>query len=388
MYNFWLIFFFSSVALILHTYLLYPFFVILFFNKQKKQINSYLLNDSLPKITLLIAAYNEELIIEKKLKSVINTNYPLDRIHIIVGSDASTDNTNQLVLNFKNKFSNIDLINFEGRTGKINIINHLQTLVKTNIFILSDANVLFTPNTIFELIKQFKDLNVGLVAANIVKQSPIIKGIITQEINYLNIENRIKLSESNAWQAIMGAEGGCFAISNNVFESVPKNFIVDDFFITLKVIQQKKYTLFNKNAICYEDVLDDKKAEYRRKVRISTGNFQNLNYFKTMLLPFFKGTAFAFLSHKVLRWLTPFFLINCLVSSFFLAQYSIIFLWLFVCQLIYMCLPFINNFIAIKLKPINFVSHFYLMNFALLNGFFNYLKGVKSNIWQPVKRNV
>jgi cellulose synthase/poly-beta-1,6-N-acetylglucosamine synthase-like glycosyltransferase len=186
----------------------------------------------------------------------------------------------------------------------------------------------------------------------------------------------------------MGAEGGCFAISSNVFKPVPANFIVDDFFLTLKVIQQNKYALFNQNAICYEDVLDDKQSEFRRKVRISAGNFQNLNYFKTMLFPFWKGTAFAFLSHKVLRWLTPFFLITSLVSSFLLSPHSLLFLCLFFCQLIGVCLPFADRVVSIKFKPINFVSHFYLMNFALLKGFINYTKGVKSNVWQPVKRNV
>ena len=388
MYNLVLIVFFCSTALILHTYLVYPFFIIAFFKKQKKQISTFRLSDDLPFITLLIAAYNEESIIEQKLKSVINTNYPLNKIHIIVGSDASTDRTNKLVLNFKNEFKNIDLITFEGRTGKINIINHLQKLVKTDIFILSDANVLFTPTTLFELIKQFKDDKVGLVAANIIKQSPFAKGITAQEIKYINIENKIKLAESNAWQAFMGAEGGCFAMRNGNFKPVPNNFIVDDFYLTLEVIKQKKYTIFNNKAICNEDVFDDKKAEYRRKVRISTGNFQNLNYFKLMLLPFWKGNAFAFLSHKVLRWFTPFFLIACLISSLFLAFKYEVFIWLFICQLFYFSLPFIDKIIPIKLKPINFVSHFYLMNFALLKGFFNYAKGVKSNVWQPVKRNV
>ncbi len=386
MYNLLQILFFSSVALILHTYLIYPFFMIVFFKKQKKNILKFIEGDELPLITLLIAAYNEEAIILQKLKSVINTNYPLHKIKILVGSDASTDATNNIVTQFKNQFNNIELINFEGRTGKINIINHLQKLANTDVIILNDANVLFTPTTLFELIKQFKDEKVGLVAANIVKQSPITKGIIAQEIKYIDIENKIKLAESNAWQAIMGAEGGCFAIRNDVFKTVPHNFIVDDFYLTLQVIQRKKYTLFNPSAICFEDVLDDKKAEYKRKVRISTGNFQNLNYFKTMLLPFWKGTTFAFLSHKVLRWFTPFFLILCLTSSLLLALHSTLFLILFCMQLFLICLPLINNYVSIKIKLITFVSHFYLMNFALLKGFFNYTKGVTSNVWQPVKR--
>lgn len=388
MYNGWLILFFGSVFLIVHTYLVYPLLMILFFKKQKKYISNYQKNNELPSITLLIAAYNEEQILYQKLKSVITTNYPLEKIHIIVGSDASTDSTNSIITNFKNEFNNIDLINFEARTGKINIINHLQTQVKTDLILLNDANVFFLPDTLFELVKFFKDNKVGLVAANIIKQSPIHKGIVSQEVAYINIENKIKLSESNAWQAFMGAEGGCFAMRTANFKPIPFNFIVDDFYLTMEVIKQKKYTLFNDKAICSEEVFDDKKAEYKRKVRISTGNFQNLVYYKSLLLPLWKGTAFAFLSHKVLRWFTPFLLIICLLSLSFLAFYSNVFFYLLVCQVISFLLPLIDKIVPIKLKPLNFVSHFYLMNFALLKGFINYCKGVKTNVWQPVKRNV
>ena len=106
MYNLLQILFFSSVALILHTYLIYPFFMIVFFKKQKKNILKFIEGDELPLITLLIAAYNEEAIILQKLKSVINTNYPLHKIKILVGSDASTDATNNIVTQFKNQFNN------------------------------------------------------------------------------------------------------------------------------------------------------------------------------------------------------------------------------------------------------------------------------------------
>lgn len=388
MVNLLLLIFFLSVFFILHTYFIYPFFVILFFKKNKKQITSYVSSEDLPDITLLIAAYNEESVIHQKLQSVVNTTYPKNKIKIIVGSDASTDATNTIILNFKQEFKNIELVNFAGRTGKINIINHLKTLSKTDILILSDANVMFLPETIFELVKYFKDGHVALVAANIVKQSYSKTGIVEQEVMYMDLENKIKLAESNAWQAIMGAEGGCFAIRYNCFKPVPDNFIVDDFYLTLQVIKQKKLTLFNAYALCRENVLDDKAAEFKRKVRISTGNFQNLAYFKSLLLPFWRGSAFAFLSHKVLRWLTPFFILFSFAASVVLAFNFPVFIILSAMQVFFILLPLITKIINVKLKPLNFVSHFYLMNFALLKGFFNYAKGVKSNVWQPVKRNV
>src|SRR5688572_27942333 len=107
----------------------------------------------------------------------------------------------------------------------------------------------------------------------------------------------------------MGAEGGCHAIRNSCFSTVRLELIVDDFFITMQVLIRGKFTLFNPNAVCIEDVPSDAEGEYHRKVRISSGNFLNLFFFKRLLLRFWAPIGFTFWSHKVLRWLTPFFLI-------------------------------------------------------------------------------
>ena len=387
MYNLLIIIFICSSFLILHTYVFYPLFMILIYRNSNHNQLLFYSDHELPAIAILIAAHNEEKVIEKKILSVFNTNYPSSKLKIFIGSDASTDRTDEIISNLTNTYSNIEFIKFKGRVGKISIINHLQSLCDESVLILSDANVIFKQNTIFELVKYFKDSNVGLVSANIIKESLNNDGISYQEKKYLNFENKIKASESFAFNFIMGAEGGCYAIRNNLFSKVPSNFIVDDFFITMQVLERKNYALLNNLAICIEDVTTDISSEYRRKVRISSGNFQNLFFFKHLLFDF-SSICFAFWSHKVLRWLTPFFIFICLFSSVFLIPYHKFFIWISCIQLVLLLFPLFNYFFKFNNVFLKFIAHFYLMNFALFEGFIKFIKGIKSSIWEPINRNV
>ena len=387
MYNLLIIILICSSLLILHTYVFYPLFMILIYRNSNHNQLLFYSGHELPSIAILIAAHNEEKVIEKKILSVFNTNYPSSKLKVFIGSDASTDRTDEILSNLTNTYSNIEFIKFKGRVGKISIINHLQSLCDESVLILSDANVIFKQNTIFELVKYFKDSNVGLVSANIIKESSNNDGISYQEKKYLNFENKIKASESYAFNFIMGAEGGCYAIRNNLFSKVPSNFIVDDFFITMQVLERKNYALLNNLAICIEDVTSDISSEYRRKVRISSGNFQNLFFFKHLLFDF-SSICFAFWSHKVLRWLTPFFIFICLFSSVFLIPYHKFFIWISCIQLLLLLFPLFNYFFKFNNVFLKFIAHFYLMNFALFEGFIKFIKGIKSSIWEPINRNV
>ncbi len=387
MYNLLIIILICSSFLILHTYVFYPLFMILIYRNSNHNQLLFYSDHELPSIAILIAAHNEEKVIEKKILSVFNTNYPSSKLKVFIGSDASTDRTDEIISNLTNTYSNIEFIKFKGRVGKISIINHLQSLCDEPVLILSDANVIFKQDTIFELVKYFKDSNVGLVSANIIKESSNNDGISYQEKKYLNFENKIKASESYAFNFIMGAEGGCYAIRNNLFSKVPSNFIVDDFFITMQVLERKNYALLNNLAICIEDVTSDISSEYRRKVRISSGNFQNLFFFKHLLFDF-SSICFAFWSHKVLRWLTPFFIFICLFSSVFLIPYHKFFIWISCIQLLLLLFPLFNYFFKFNNVFLKFIAHFYLMNFALFEGFIKFIKGIKSSIWEPINRNV
>jgi len=382
------ILFFISAFFILQTYLFYPLWMLTFSKEKKNETDVYTLNDELPEVAILIAAYNEEKVIGEKIHSVLKTTYPISKITIYIGSDASTDNTNQIIHDLQKQFKNIKLINFAGRTGKANIINSLSVTATQEVFILTDANVIFKEDTIFNLIRHFKNQTNALVCSNIIKVSDSDLGIAKQEKSYIVIENKIKHAEYKRWNIVMGAEGGCYAIRKNYYSPVPKNFFMDDFYITLNVIEKGKHVVFDKDAVCFEDVPTQAKEEFKRKIRISIGNFQNLFRYKKLLFPVWSGIAFSFWSHKVLRWLTPFFLIFCLISSGVLAIYYSLFFALFLIQVLFLLFPLINMISPFKLSLFKFISHFYLMNLALLKGFLMFVKGVETSIWQPTKRNV
>ncbi len=383
-----IILFFISAFFILQTYLFYPLWMLTFSKEIKNETDVYTLNDELPEVAILIAAYNEEKVIGEKIYSVLKTTYPISKITIYIGSDASTDSTNQIIQDLQKKYTNIKLINFAGRTGKANIINSLSVTATQEVFILTDANVIFKEDTIFNLIRHFKNQTNALVCSNIIKVSDSDLGIAKQEKSYIVIENKIKHAEYKRWNIVMGAEGGCYAIRKNYYSPVPKNFFMDDFYITLNVIEKGKKVVFDKDAVCFEDVPTQAKEEFKRKIRISIGNFQNLFRYKKLLFPVWSGIAFSFWSHKVLRWLTPFFLIFCLISSGILAIYSSLFLALFLIQVLFLLFPLINLIAPFKFSLFKFISHFYLMNLALLKGFLMFVKGVETSIWQPTKRNV
>jgi cellulose synthase/poly-beta-1,6-N-acetylglucosamine synthase-like glycosyltransferase len=366
---------------ILQTYFIYPAALILG-GKSKRE--SPVLNTSLT-VGVIIAAYNEENVIAKKIQSILDSDYPAEKIKIYIGSDASIDKTNELVASFQKTHPNVNLKIFKGRSGKAFIINDLAKECPDDIFILTDANVFFTQNTISNLVRHFSNPKTKQVCANIIKTSDKNIQIQGLEKKYLWLENTIKLKESNTWGFVIGAEGGCYAIRRENYSPVPKNFFMDDFYITMSVIKNKGEVLFDDQAIVYEDLPSESSEEFKRKIRISIGNYQNLFEFKSLLWPLWSPISFAFISHKILRWLTPFFLILIFIVSLFLAIYQDYFIYFSAAQATLFLTPLFIPVLK-KVKPILFIAHFYNMNLALLIGYFSYLKGVKSSVWQPTPR--
>jgi cellulose synthase/poly-beta-1,6-N-acetylglucosamine synthase-like glycosyltransferase len=386
MYNALIAIFIICVLAVLHSYVLYPLFLLLFTSKRNIYEDVYAGNDELPTVGILMAAYNEEKVIDEKIRSVFESDYPLSKIKFYIGSDASTDRTDEIIRSWQRKFQQLAIVEFKGRTGKSGIINQLAEKAGEEILILTDANVIFKADSIFNLVRHFKNQENKQVCANIVKVSGLNAGIAVQEKAYIAIENRIKFFESLRWGAVMGAEGACYAIRRKNFAPVPPKFYMDDFYITMNVIEQGGKIVFDPEAVCYEDVPTQSSEEFKRKVRISIGNFQNLFRYKKLLFPFWKGTAFAFWSHKVLRWLTPFFLILSFLVSLALALKFKIFMIIALLQVLGMTAPLFDKILHIKL--LRYLAHFYMMNLALLKGFVMFAKGVESNVWQPTKRNV
>lgn len=373
------------------SYLIFPLFVKFkaFFVGRSK--NNYQSIAEWPTVTIVFSVFNEEKVIKRKLESILNSDYPKDKLKIVIGSDNSTDATNQIIEEFINQNSNITLIKKETRNGKLKIINELVDLTTSEHLIFTDANVFFEPITVKALVYNLLAKNAQLVCGNIMKFSPKNQGISGQEIFYMNFENQLKYNESLVYGFCVGVEGGCYAIKKDCFVKVPDGFLMDDFFITLDVIEKKGKVLFEPEAVCYEDVNDAPMIEFKRKIRISLGNFRNLNYYKHLLFPIYKGFGFAFFSHKVLRWFTPFALIFSFLFCFLLAFYFKWFVFFSLCYSLLIILPLftiILEKVEFKIPVINSIGHFILMNFALLLGYFKYKSANNESAWEPPKRNV
>lgn len=355
----------------------------------KKPLLKYSPEDQLPFVSILVAAHNEEAVIEKKIRSILQTTYPISQIEVIIGSDSSTDKTNSIVRSLEIEFTNLKLIEFSARQGKVSIVNQLVDIAKGDIVVSTDANVFLEENTLFELIKFMKDPEVGLVDSRMVNTGLNRTGISIQESIYITHEVMVKYREGMLWGTMIGPFGGCYAIQKELFVKPPSNFLVDDFYINMRVLEQGKESLNNLEARVYEDVSNDLGEEFRRKIRIAQGNFQNLAALRSMLWPPFSAVAFAFLSHKVIRWFGPILIFIALLSSGVLAINSPLFLTLFLAQVGLLALPvidFLLKSIGLHVLPLRFATHFVSMNIALFVGLTKYLKGVQSNVWQPTRR--
>ncbi len=386
-----LILFSLCITVPLFSYIIFPWYVKVSVSNIKKTKNNYQSITEWPFVTIVFSVFNEEKVIKRKLESILNSDYPKEKIHILIGSDNSTDQTHQIVEEFISQNKNITLIKKESRNGKLKIINELFDLTNTEHLIFTDANVFFEPNTIKALVYNLIAKDANLVCGNILKFSPKNMGISGQEILYINFENQLKYNESLKYGFCVGVEGGCYGILKNSFVKVPDGFLMDDFFITLDVISKKGKVLFEPEAICYEDVNDDPMIEFKRKIRISLGNFRNLKFYKHLLFPIHKGFGFAFFSHKVLRWFTPFALVFSFFLSFILSYYFPLFILISLGYSLLIILPSLTIYlekINLKIPFVNNLGHFILMNFALLIGYFKFISASNESAWEPPKRNV
>lgn len=391
-----LIFCCSLLALI-HTYVLYPYIIkVLAKGKALNAIQYEENGDQWPIVNVLMAVHNEEKVILEKIESLLLQEYPHEKYNIFIGSDASSDKTNELVSDLVASKSNVHFFPFENRKGKPGLINTLESIVnqrfpkgKDNLYLLTDANVMLSENTLKKLVRHFKNEDIVLVDAHMNYIGTEEGGIASSENSYLSKEVRIKDAESKAWGTMIGPFGGCYCIRSSHYSKVPENFLVDDFYIALNAMKEGAKAINDLDAMCYEKVSTLSSEEYRRKKRIGTGNFQNLTQFYRLLNPFSK-LGFAFISHKVLRWFGPFFIIGIIVSTILLAKTSMFYLIVLGGLACWFILPLllkpVLKMMGISGGIINSIHYFNYMNVALLHGFFNFLLGVKSSIWEPTQR--
>lgn len=391
------ILFWISVFGLVHSYVLYPLILKLWATGKKQNDNCYKTNDPLPYVSLIMAVYNEEIVIRDKMEAIRNLDYPKDKLLLYIGSDCSDDATNEILKGIEYSDLNLRFFAFADRRGKPHVVNDLASYcfkengqVENHILLMTDASVMLQSDTLFQLVKHFKNPEIMLVDTNMINSAGQDKGISKLEKQYISSEVHLKHLESLAFGKMIGPFGGCYAVRSSHFSMIPDKFLVDDFYITMKAFEKGGNAINEMDAICFETLPDDMSEEYRRKRRISAGNFQNLYTFQHLL---WKGNSlsFAFFSHKVLRWLGPFFIIFVGLSCLILALhgnivYQILLVLMTIVLIVVPALDVLFKSLNINILPFRAVRYFVMMNTALLEGFINYLKGIRNNVWQPTNR--
>ncbi|HOT16484.1 MAG TPA: glycosyltransferase [Bacteroidales bacterium] len=378
-----------TAALLAWTYLIYPAAVIMAANLKKRHtLPSAVALESLPSVTVVMSLHNEKEVAEKKIRSMLASEYPAEKLDFIIGSDGSDDGTGAVITAMAATNPNIQIIINAERKGKAAMLNELVSGAKGDILVVTDANVMFTPSVIRKLAEGFADSRTGLCDATVHPFSADDTGITRQEIMYSRFETALKRAEGLLWGAMPGPYGGCYAVRRSLFPRLPENTLVDDLFVGLSVLKEN-YRAFNiPDAVVFEDTQPDMIEQYRRRTRIAAGSFQNLFRFG-LCISERAGALFAFLSHKIMRWLTPLLLVLFFMTTVILSGSSYFYFCLTAFQLIFIILSVIDIMLDRRGKKLfiqRYVTQFLLMNAALATGFVKAVRGIESGIWEPTKR--
>jgi len=255
-----------------------------------------------PRVALLICALNEQGIIRDKIENSLALRYPGGKLSILVVSDGSTDRTAEIVLEFQS--AGVTLLDHKTRRGKVANLNEVIPTRDEQIIVLSDANVLYHHDAVTKLIARFSDSSVGCVSGKVIltDTTPDLHGPTGE---YYSVEWALQENSSIIY-SMAGADGAMYGLRRELFRPCPNDTLIEDFVIPMQVIAQGKRVVLEPSAVGWEKGVESRREEFRRKVRIAAGAAQGL----------LRGNAwpqnapisfwFIFISHKLLRWLSPF----------------------------------------------------------------------------------
>ncbi len=375
--------FWISFGILLYIYFGYPLFL-LALSKIRK--NPHKIDENFfPPVSFIIPAHNEEEVIEAKLKNSLAIDYP-NEIEIILAIDASTDRTFEIA----SQFPQINIKDFKSRRGKMAILNEVVQQTKNDIVVFTDANALFAKDVFKKLIPHLADSRVGCVGG--VKSITTNGKVGKHEGIYWKFENFLKEKESIINSCFV--DGSIYALKKE-FYPLPKdnNIIMDDFAISLGVINKSQRVVFEPNAVAYEGVSLNSGGEFKRKIRILQGAITAIRVFSI------RPVLFQIISHKIARWSTFVFMVTLLVSNLVIffnvsivgnLYYPLYQLALLLQLLFYGIAIFGWGFELFKWKLpsiIYFPFYFCLTSLAQIIGFLKYIGGKnRYPFWEKIER--
>ena len=373
-----------SVITLFYTYIGYPLLVWLMALLRPKTVKRSAFE---PSVTILITAYNEENDIREKLENTLKLDYPREKLEILVASDGSTDKTDEIVKEFAAQ--GVKLFRQEGRKGKTYTQNKAVEQSSGEIILFSDATTAYQPNVLREITPNFSDKTVGCVAGKLIyvddSESTVGKGAK----GYWNYETFLKTNESRVC-SLIGASGCLYAVRKSAYQPMYPE-ACSDFLICTVVYRQGLRSIYEPNAICTEVTNQQSDKELSMRVRVISQTLTDLWRNLDMLNPFRAGFyAVELISHKLLRYMVPLFLVLILVSSIGLAAYSLFFAALLFLQIAFYLAAFFGWILEknkVKIGVLAMPLYFVLANAASAIAFYKFLSGETYTRWEPIRES-
>ncbi len=379
-----LIVFWTSACLLFYTYIGYPLFVYLISRIRPKDIKR---GNIEPKVTILITAYNEERDIKAKLENTLQLDYPKEKLEILVASDGSTDNTDNIVRQFSAQ--GIRLFRQEGRVGKTITQNNAVEQSNGEIILFSDTTTDYQPNVLREMLPNFADETVGCVAGKLIYVDKTKSTVGKGAKGYWNYETFLKESESRAC-SLIGASGCLYAVRKSAYKPMYAE-ACSDFLIATVIYEQGLRTIYEPNAVCEEETNCQADKEFSMRVRVINQTFTDLWRNRRMLNPLRSGFyAIQLISHKVFRYAVPLFLLLIFISTSFLSLGSWFFGVVLLLQILFYAMAFVAwaaEKLGKKLGVLAIPLYFVLANWASVVAFYRFLSGETYARWEPIREN-
>jgi cellulose synthase/poly-beta-1,6-N-acetylglucosamine synthase-like glycosyltransferase len=387
------ILFYVCLVVVVYTYVGYGLILWILVKLKSKKTVEKTDGDStsLPEVTLCIAAYNEEAIIEEKMRNVHALDYPKDKLRVVWITDGSTDKTNEKL----KEYDDVIVLFSPERRGKTAAINRGMKYINTPIVVFTDANTMLNNEAISKIVKCFADPHVGCVAGEKRIEVRSEDGAAAGgEGMYWKYESTLKRLDSELCTAV-GAAGELYGIRRELFEPIEEDTLLDDFILSMRIAKRGYKIEYCAEAYAIESGSADMNEERKRKVRISAGGLQSIWRLRPLLNHFKYGMmSFQYVSHRVLRWsITPLmlFLLLPLNIAFVAVNHASAFYWIFlVLQVLFYLLGAWGYYLStkqIKNKILYIPYYFLFMNVNVIKGFFYLRRKKGSGVWEKAKRS-
>lgn len=346
----------------------------------------------LPEVTFMVAAYNEADYMPNKIQNGLDFDYPKDKITHAYVTDGSNDETPSIIERY-NWPSDVKwkLYHSPERAGKIAAVERVMEFIKTPIVIYTDANTMVNSNAIKAITAHYADEKVGAVAGEKrISMATSEAANAAGEGIYWKYESQLKKWDSELF-SVVGAAGELFSLRTELYQAVPKDTVIEDFYMTLKIAMKGYKVRYEPGAYAVENSSASIGEELKRKIRIAAGGLQAISRLLPLLNIFKYGMlSFQYISHRVLRWtLAPIALPLILILNVLLLSshpmYSII-LGLQIAFYLSALVGFILERKALKIKAFFVPYYFCVMNYAVYRGFIRFVKGSQSVVWERAKR--